>query len=110
MMEWLIAHLIGDFLLQNDWMANGKKTSSWICAVHTIAYMIPFLFITIQCWQITLIAIQHFLQDRSNIIVWSLNVMGKGELTRAPMTPWSVIVIDNIWHIIWIYAVMQIGA
>ncbi len=33
-MHWIYAHLIGDYLLQNDWMAKGKKQKSWICAIH----------------------------------------------------------------------------
>lgn len=27
-MNWLIGHLVGDYLLQNDWQAQGKKKSS----------------------------------------------------------------------------------
>ncbi len=108
-MDWLIAHLIGDFLFQNDWMANGKRESSWICTVHVAAYMVPFLFIGLQWWQLGLIASQHWGQDRTKIVVWYLKVCGKGELTTAPLAPWSIIITDNICHLVWIFCVIQMG-
>ena len=109
-MEWLIAHLIGDYLLQNDWMAKGKRVSSSICTVHVFAYMTPFFFIGLSWWQLSLIAVQHWVQDRTHIIVLTLRVTGKGDLIKTPMAPWSIIVIDNIWHIVWIYCVIQMSA
>lgn len=30
----LVGHLVGDYLIQNDWMALNKKQSSLHCAVH----------------------------------------------------------------------------
>lgn len=67
-MGWLIAHLIGDYVFQNDWMARGKKESSWVGTVHVATYMIPFLFIGLSWWQLLLIAVQHWLP-------WSFIVM-----------------------------------
>ncbi len=106
-MEWFIAHLIGDYLLQNDWMARGKRDSSLICTVHVMAYIIPFLFINLAWWQISLIAVQHWLQDRTHVIAWTLRVTGKDDFLRSPMAPWSVILTDNIWHILWIFTIIQ---
>lgn len=51
-MNIYLAHLVGDFIFQNDWMAKGKKTSSLICLVHIITYLIPFLFCGLKWWQI----------------------------------------------------------
>ena len=34
MLSAIIGHLVGDYLLQNDWMALNKKASSLHCAVH----------------------------------------------------------------------------
>ena len=33
-MHWIYAHLIGDYIIQNDWMAQHKKDSSFRCDVH----------------------------------------------------------------------------
>ena len=42
MFEMLIGHLVGDYLLQNDWMAENKakhKGLGWLtCAVHCLLY------------------------------------------------------------------------
>jgi hypothetical protein len=45
-MEQLIAHLAGDYCLQNQWMADNKINRSWPCAVHCLLYTLPFLLIT----------------------------------------------------------------
>ena len=34
----LVGHLIGDYLLQNDPMAAGKKQNPWICTVHCLVW------------------------------------------------------------------------
>lgn len=106
MIHWIFAHLIGDYLIQNDWMAKGKKTSSWICTVHVATYMIPFLFCGLEWWQLAAIAAQHWIQDRTNFVVWMMNATGKGDFAKPPMAPWSIIVIDNIYHVLWIALVV----
>ena len=74
-MDWVVAFLVGDYLLQNDWMVKGKKKSSWICTVHVFFFMLPFLFLSLSWLQLSLIAIQHWIQDRTNIIDWFLNFL-----------------------------------
>lgn len=101
-MHWIYAHLIGDYIVQNDWMAQGKKKSSWICSVHIITYLIPFLFCGFEWWQIALIGAEHFLQDRTNIVVWLMKTKGSASFIGPPCGPWSVIVTDNILHILFI--------
>ena len=32
-MNYLIGHLLGDFVFQDDWQAQNKKKSSWACAL-----------------------------------------------------------------------------
>jgi len=107
-MHFIYAHLIGDYLLQSDWMAKGKKVSSWICLVHIVAYMIPFLFCGLFWWQLLLIGIQHFLQDRTSFIIWLMKIKGSAEFAKPPMSPWSIIVTDNIVHILFIAFVVYL--
>lgn len=108
-MHWIFAHLIGDYLLQNDWMAKNKKASSLVCFVHTALYIVPFLFCGLIWWQLLLIAAQHFAQDRTNFIVWLMNKKGSGEFAKPPMAPWSIIVTDNIVHILFIALLVGIS-
>jgi len=108
-MHWIFAHLIGDYLIQNDWMAKGKKGSSFICGVHVLTYMIPFLFVQAEWWQLALIAIEHFAQDRTNFVMWFMNVAGKSEFAKPPMAPWSIIVVDNTFHVLFMAAIFSIS-
>ena len=106
-MSWIYAHLIGDYLFQSDWMASGKKVKSWICFVHVLTYLIPFLFTDLSLWQIGAIGIQHFVQDRTNIILWIMKVKGSEAFSKPPCGPWSIILTDNIIHILFIALIAQ---
>jgi len=101
-MHWVLAHLIGDYLIQTDWMALNKKKSSFVCFVHVITYLIPFLFCGFTWWQLLLIGTEHFIQDRTNIVLWFMKVKGSKLFATGPMAPWSIVVTDNILHILWI--------
>ena len=103
-MEILLAHLIGDYLIQNDWMALNKKKSSFICFIHVITYLIPFLFLSLSWWQLLLIGLQHFIQDRTNLINWFMEIKGS-KTFRDNMSPWSIIITDNIIHLLFIFIV-----
>jgi hypothetical protein len=107
-MHWIYAHLIGDYLIQTDWMANGKKRSSLICAVHILTYLLPFAFAGLAWWQIALIGAQHFAQDRTGFVVWLMKAKGSAAFIQPPCGPWSVIVTDNILHILWMAAVAKL--
>ncbi|MCA9743438.1 MAG: DUF3307 domain-containing protein [Deferribacteres bacterium] len=108
-MHWIYAHLIGDFLLQTDWMAREKKRSSWACLVHVLTYMIPFLFTPLAWWQLLLVGAQHFVQDRTDLVVWFMEKTGKREFTKPPSAPWSVILVDSILHILFIALIEALG-
>ncbi len=108
-MHWLLAHFIGDYIIQSDWMAANKKKSQVACAIHSNTYLIPFLFCGLLWWQVLLIGIQHHIQDNSNFVIWFMNKSGSKNFTKAPMAPWSIIVVDNIFHVIWITFVIWLG-
>lgn len=106
-MNFILAHFIGDFLFQTDWMARNKKHNFYICFVHVMCYMIPFLFVDINWLQFFLIAVQHFLQDKTNFIKWYCKTFGifQGEL-KQKILPWGHFIIDQIFHFVWIYYVI----
>lgn len=105
-MHWLLAHFIGDFIIQNDWMAKNKKVSHLACFVHVVTYLIPFLLTELTTSQLLLIGIQHYAQDRWHFVKWFLDYSGKHEFGRAPLHPWSTFVVDGIFHISWITLVI----
>lgn len=108
-MNWIYAHLIGDYIFQNDWMALHKKHSSFHCTVHVMTYIIPFIFCGMAWWQLLLIASQHFFQDRTNFVFWFMKTKGSEKFATGCFSPWSIVVVDNILHILWISIVVWIG-
>lgn len=106
---YVLAHFIGDFCFQNDWMAVGKKKSSLICSIHVVAYMLPFLLVDITWWQFALIAFQHWLQDRTTFIGWWCRMMGsfQAEL-KMDSLPWGHFVVDQVFHFMWLWLVFNL--
>jgi len=107
-LPYILAHFIGDFVIQNDWMAINKKRSNWICTIHVFFYMIPFLFTELTVIQLTLVAIQHWLQDRTVFIGWWCKLVGsfQNELNHKSL-PWGHFVVDQIFHFLWIWIVVN---
>ena len=57
----LILHLIGDYLLQSDWMALNKTKCSKAAAAHAVTYSLPFLILSPSLEAFAVICITHFL-------------------------------------------------
>jgi hypothetical protein len=98
----IVGHMIGDYLLQNDWMAEGKKRSSLICAIHAAIWTACVCLVGgwFEPWAIGFLFITHFAQDRTNFIRWYMNAMGQRKFAAPPMAPWSIIIVDNTWHLV----------
>jgi len=108
-LEYLVAHLVGDYLFQNDWMAKGKKRSWGICACHVLFYMLPFCLTNLTWWQLFLVAAEHWIQDGTNVVTWWMKTVGQKDFLKPPMAPWSVILVDNTFHLVWIGFVLWLG-
>jgi hypothetical protein len=105
-MNVFVAHLIGDFILQNEWMAANKKRSSVACLVHVLVYLLPFLLSNLEWWQIVMIGVQHFVQDRTGFVLWWMRVC-----KRVPPDNWAQIplFVDQAFHLLWIEIVVLLG-
>lgn len=76
--ESLLAHLVGDYLLQSDWMANEKTRCWWPAIVHGFAYSLPFLLITRSPWALLVIGGTHVVLDRFRVakyVIWAKNLI-----------------------------------
>lgn len=110
MISALVGHLAGDYLLQNDWMAQNKKSSSFHCAVHCGIWTICVLgalAIAGESWPLWTalpLFVTHFAQDRTQVINRYMAAVGQSKFAQPPMSPWSMIVVDNVWHIVTIWA------
>lgn len=107
--SYLLAHMLGDFVIQNDWMAKGKKNSSFVCALHVVTYMLPFLYCGLEWWQLFLIAGQHHVQDRGNFVMWFMKKTRKEVFATGPCAPWSIFAVDATFHLVWIDLVVKLN-
>lgn len=103
----MVGHLVGDYLLQNDFLASGKKRSTLICALHCAIWTYYVCTFAGLGWlPASLLFAEHFIQDRGRLIEWSMRQMGQNYFLDH-MGPWSVIVVDNTWHLVTIYLVLR---
>ena len=111
MLAWaFLGHLVGDYLIQNDWMAMGKKRSTLICSVHCALWTLAVCaFAGLGLWQAGVLFAAHFAQDRTNIIAWWMDAVGQKAFRTGPCAPWSIIVVDNIWHLVAIAVVVKLS-
>ena len=126
MIDAIVGHLVGDYLLQNDWMALNKKRNPIICMVHCLLWTAAVCCFA--GWRdpgnIAVLLCSHFIQDHTNIVAWWMRLRWKDQSQfmrcdeidhdirnsagiRAGLGPWSIIVVDNVWHIVTIWAVWR---
>jgi len=115
----LVAHLIGDYILQSDWMAKNKFTSKFAAMVHGLVYTLPFLFITLNPIALAFIAITHMIVDHYKVakyVVWLKNFIGPSGYPKENMKhngfnkdasgppdhigDWIYIITDNTIHLL----------
>lgn len=115
-MEQLICHLIGDYWLQNDFMALNKKKNFLIALLHSIIYTIPFLFITSNLAALSVICLSHALIDGTQIVNYLNRIKnwnfehpsGYDEDNRpAWIWVWLIIIQDNTLHLVINYLTLR---
>lgn len=111
----IIGHLVGDYLLQNDWMAMNKKKETLPCTVHCALWTLSVGMFS--GWAFDhpfpsplpiILFMTHFIQDRTQIVLfWMTRVNRQKKFAEPPMAPWSLVVVDNVWHIVTLWAVWR---
>jgi hypothetical protein len=114
--DQLVAHAVGDYLLQNDWMARHKGGSHLAALTHVFFYSLPFLFLTQNPLTLVVIAGTHFAIDRwrlARFLIWGWSRIFPGgrpwnECSKTGHPPdlpdymarWLLIIVDQIMHIL----------
>ncbi|WP_235827899.1 DUF3307 domain-containing protein [Brevibacillus migulae] len=110
----LLAHLIGDYLLQTEWMAK-YKAERWKpllthCFVYTLVVaVVAFLFIPggLSWWAIGFIFVTHVILDRRGFIsFWYKRVMG----VTDDRNKWLMIMADQIFHLVILAVAIRMSA
>ena len=115
--DQLVAHAIGDYLLQSDWMANEKTRLSAAAAIHALTYTLVFVLLTDSLAALAVIAGTHFVIDRwrlARFVVFAKNFFSPAALwprwsecsgtgyhkDRPPwLAVWLLIIADNVMHV-----------
>jgi hypothetical protein len=112
-----IAHLLGDYVIQSDWMAAEKTERWWPAVTHAVTYGLPFLLLTQHVGALAVIVGTHAVIDRYRLarhVCWAKNnlaprrynppwsqckVTGYPESKPPWMAVWLMIVADNTLHV-----------
>lgn len=115
----ILAHMVGDYVLQSDWMAM-NKTKSWkIAATHVLIYGLPFLLLMPSAAAWLFIVTTHFIIDHWRLarhVGWAKNFLAPAENRPPPfaecsgtgyppskpdyMAVWLMIIVDQVLHLI----------
>lgn len=109
--DQILAHLVGDYILQSHWMAQEKAKQSLAAGVHAASYTLPFIFLTQNPAALAFICLTHFVIDRFRLarwVVWIKNGMpgqvctatGYPDDVPAWLSVWLLIIADNTIHLI----------
>ncbi len=99
----LVAHLVGDYLLQSDWMASEKTKKSTACLAHVATYILPFVFVTQSLMALALIGGTHFVIDRfrlARFVCWAKNFLSPNSMkmvaVKEPIE--RMVAMPEWWH------------
>lgn len=128
--DQLVAHAVGDYILQSDWMANEKTKRSVAAWAHVCTYVLPFVLLTQNVLALAFIVATHFVIDRwrlARYLCWIKNFLqpkalltladgtqvvgrnypwaecvGTGYHSSRPpwMAVWLMIIADNTLHVL----------
>lgn len=89
--DQVVAHLIGDYILQSDWMANEKTKKNLAALAHGFFYALPFLFLTggndasfLAIW------FAHYIVDHLRLaryVVYAKNFLSPARTLQTDSTP-----------------------
>jgi Protein of unknown function (DUF3307) len=112
----LICHMVGDYVLQTDAMAQRKTRDSLWCAFHALTYGMVFLVVRPSPAALVVVIVTHFLIDRFRLARYVIAVKNAttdpanaraffasptGYLAETPpwMAVWLFIACDNTLHV-----------
>lgn len=114
----IVCHLIGDYILQSDWMATEKTKKSLAALWHVLTYALPFVFLRPSFFGLVFIVGSHFVIDRwrlARFVVFAKNRLAPvdewatwsySKATGYPrerpdwMAVWLLIIADNTMHLL----------
>lgn len=62
-MDWIFCHLVGDYVLQNDFIAKTKGENWYHLFVHCFLYVLPFRIVYGVDWKLVVLLVSHIIVD-----------------------------------------------
>ena len=59
----ILCHLLGDYVLQNDFIAKSKGSNWYHLFVHCAIYLVPFIVVFRLSWKILFLFVAHMIVD-----------------------------------------------
>jgi hypothetical protein len=90
--DQILAHLVGDYILQSHWMATEKTKRHLAAWLHALCYSLPFLFLRPSPAALVVIIATHALIDRYRLaryVVWVKNFLAPANNYYAE-GPWQL--------------------
>lgn len=111
----LITHFIFDFLFQTEWQATHKAKGRLInrallahCSIYTLGFLPVILASGLHAaWLLFIFGTHVAIDTRRPIIWWRRAIMQNTPATIAA-TEWLTIVVDQIFHILVLVAVVVV--
>lgn len=63
MIDWIFCHLIGDYVLQIDFIAKTKGENWYHLLVHCLLYILPFRIVYGVDWRLVILLVSHIVID-----------------------------------------------
>lgn len=115
----ILAHLVGDYVIQSHWMSLNKTSRWWPAIIHGLTYTVPYAIFVHDWRALAIICVTHIVIDRYRLarhLVWLKNWIGSPPSQRTkwkdvtasgypPGTPdwlgtWLMIIADNTAHLV----------
>ena len=74
--DQLVAHVVGDYLLQSHWVAQRKTSRLAVALLHALLYALPFVLLTRSPVALLVIVVTHAVIDRYRLVrhvIWYKN-------------------------------------
>lgn len=117
-MDYLIGHLLGDYIFQNDWMAQNKKAKWFNCVIHCLIYTLCVCLLTkwFEWYKILLVFLSHIILDKTFIVYSWMQFFGCFSKLRQDLGGeknvnqwlWTYAIIDNSAHLFFLFLISKI--
>lgn len=109
-MNWFIGHIIGDYLLQNDWMAMKKKQSTLHCVIHCLLYTLAVMVCTgWHLWLAPVVFASHYVFDRTMLVVKYMDLTGAWARwdKKSETFVFPYLIMDNTMHLVCLWLISK---